>query len=263
MPKARPLYLSTLSSTLVSAVQMDGHCCIQDFYFNKFYGRIFKWIKHQTLVTCHLMGSLIFTPAGSFSCYNCYQFFSASRLALLLQGMHAPSAAGSQTRLRMPHVSAWSQDFKKGKRSLVKQNALCNYLFLHGCLQEAIALLELCQRSAVSFLRRAWARMTISKLSKSFAQRGNELSTTSPFALGVGPEQNSLKFDAVAKDMWLYGHATCELLLKYWRLVVWKQAGRTTKYSHNPERLDRWTQGHVTCLPWHSSCINQGCRIDT
>lgn len=57
--------------------------------------------------------------------------------------------------------------------------------------KKAIALLELCQRSAVSFLRRAWARITISKLSKSFAQRGNELSTTSPFALGVGPEQNS------------------------------------------------------------------------
>ena len=173
----------------------------QDFYFNQFYGRIFKWIKHQTLVIWWDLGSGI--SRKKLFLLQLLKNFSASRLALLLQGMHAPSAAGSQTRLRMPHVSAWSQDFKKGKQSRpVKQNALSHYLFLHGCLQESNrtsgALPEVCgifsetglgkdhhlQVEQVFCSTWKWAFYDVSICTRSW--------TWAKFG----------KFDAVAKDMW-------------------------------------------------------------
>lgn len=224
-----------------SAVQMDGHCCIQDLNLNQFYGRIFKWIKHQTLVIWWDLGSSL--PQEAFFAMNCWKTSQPPAWHCCCRVCtHLRPRDLRPVKSRMPHVSAWSQDFKKGKQSRpVKQNALCNDLFLHGCLQESNrtsgALPEVCgifsekglgkdhhlQVEQVFCSTWKWAFYDVSICTRSW--------TWAKF----------VKFDAFAKDMWLYEHVTCELLLKYWRLVVWKQARRTTKYSHNPERLDRWS----------------------
>ena len=185
---------------------------------------------NQTSNTCHLSSDGIWdlgSPAGSFSCYNCLKtsqppaWHCCCRVCThLRRGISDPSKdATCFSDLRISR--------RASSRDPSNKMPYATTFSFTVVFKKAIALLELCQRSAVSFLRRAWARITISKLSKSFAQRGNELSTTSPFALGVGPEQNSLNLMQLRR--------TCDYTNMWPGNCSWNIGG--SLFGNKPEEL--------------------------